>query len=692
MKKKVLLVFIMAMALACVLSISAFAAAYDENRTSIEYIDANGSSHTVPVVKIDGTTPEKVIEGIKLDTSRGHRNSLTALTAMQDDSAYVILADSTGALTAYPSWYIIDAMDDGVVAIFEISYGYLNSEDVVKQTKKEYSEGAIRYIEFPNGMVCARNNGVFGIKQNSTPYETNVTDIYFPSTVTKMESAFNSLPHLKNAYFMPENGITEIPSGTFSNSTVQYVQFENLTNLEKIDGFTRTDLQGDLDLSKTKLKTIKSGAFQYNDDLGKITLPDTVERIEGSAFEYCGSAYLASPYLPTSLTYVGSRFFAYNDNLNETYIFPEGVTQLDSEPFQDSSRPGGPSGKKLNLVFLGKVTGVVYLNGNGHQKHADEVTVYFAQNSLSEYNQNGFKIKPSGSSVTSIPNAIRAVFCNGTGACTNGVVTGVEYIYIRNTEGTSFTSDYVNDTEYGFDFENHTHYGARICTPATCGDNGFEGSNCIICDSRQGEIIPATGNHTYEDDFNCETAVSCDVCGDEVISAKIHTLDVKVTYDKGITAKGVKYSECTNEGCNHSTSEEAVAVIKFLGYSAKQRGDNICVGYAIDEEMLELYGKEFNIGIVVSVPKDEAGKSPLYIEEGNIKGVGKTIVAPVSLNHTAFNFKICNFTEEHYNTELVMCAYLVVDNEISYLCGGANGFGEYESATTITFNSKATEE
>jgi len=41
---------------------------------------------------------------------------------------------------------------------------------------------------------------------------------------------------------------------------------------------------------------------------------------------------------------------------------------------------------------------------------------------------------------------------------------------------------------------------------------------------------------------------------------------------------------------------------------------------------------------------------------------------------------------------MVMCAYAVINGEVSYLCASADGFGQYESASTITFNSKVTQE
>lgn len=686
MKKKIILIAIMVVALIFALSASAFAA-YEQDRETVTY-----KGQAVSVVRFD-VEISTVNNEIKADTSRGHTCSLGALTAMADDDSLCILKDSAGNLTAYPSWYIIDATGsgEGHAEIYEISYGYLNS--ISSETGKSYSDGAILYMEFPQGMSGVRNNGVFGMKTNGTPYETNVTDFYIPSSVTYItENAFNKMPKLENVFIEAGNTISKIGSGTFSNSTVKYVQFENLTEITSIDGFTACGITGDIDLSKcTKLKTISAGCFMNSKNVNKITLPNSVETIANEAFEYMGSAYLASPYLPTSLKSVGSRFFAYNDNLLDTYIFPEGVTALGSEPFQDSKVAGGPSGKELNLVFLGEVTGVVYLNGNGHQKHAEKVTVYFANNSLSDYNTNGFYIKPSGSSVTSVPGAIRVAFCEGTGAGTNGSVTGVEYIYITSTTGSTFTADMVNDATNGFDYDKHTHYGAVNVTAPTCGKNGFEGKLCIVCDNEIGTVLPATGLHTYDDDHNCTTAEVCTVCSQEVnIPNAEHQIKLVITYDNGYMQAGVRVASCENDGCEFCETTNPKALFTFLGYSKNQAGTQACVGYQIAyEEIAEFKSanqlESFEYGVVAGVKSLVPNAQPLVISENKVQAVklekGNVVKVDLDTKSALYqvDFRLVGF-EGNEDLEVLMCAYVYDGTELSYL---QNAQTSIVSAVTI---------
>lgn len=704
MKRKIFLTLLITLALISIFAFAISAEAYDETRTTIEYTDINGTTHTVPVVKSD-VEVSVVNEAIRSDTSRERKCDLSGLTNMADNSALCILKDTNGGLTAYPSWYIIDAIG---TAIYEISYGYLNS--LTATTGKSYTEGAIVYMEFPQGMSNVRSNGVFGMKTNGNPYETNVTDFHIPKTVESIDSnAFNSMPNLKNVFIEEGSPITAINGSTFSVSNVEYVQFENLTELTSIDGFSScknlksldlsncvnlTTIQSgtfsgctaleSLDLSKcVNLTTIKSSAFNGCTGLGPITLPDSLTSIGDDALSNLGNGYLTSSYLPASLEWIGKHFFAYNTNLLETYIFPVGVKALADEPFQDSKVAGGPSGKELNLVFLGEVTGIVYLNGNGHQKHAEKVTVYFAQNSCDQYNTNGFKIKPSSKSTTSVPDAIRAAFCKGTGAGTNGSVTGVEYVYITNVDGTSFTSDYVNHADYGFDFDNHKHFGARVSLAETCGKDGFEGVSCIVCDTQIGEIVPATGNHTTEDDGNCETEVICLVCQSVVIEAISHVLGEVYSYDKGYLETGTFKIGCTNKGCTHGETTEIPALAISKGFS-QEIGENtgaIVFGITFNREAIKAYEKYLNttidFGLIASSVQDE---SPLNSDASAKTGTIKNSFAEAT--YSIFQIKLIGIEEAQY-AQLFHCGgYFLVDGEISYVNNKSIG----STSTLVSYN------
>lgn len=665
MKRKVLLITLMVALFALALVLGTSASAYDKDRTTVEY---NGQS--VQVITSTKTASE-------VASVLGNNATMQAL--FKDDNALVVLADTNGNLFAFPTWYIIEPKDTNpsYVAISEVEYAFVNT----LVNGSTFARGAIRYIEFPHGMTEVRANSVFGGSDGM--YEVNVTEVHIPNTVSSIGSgAFENkarTSQLKYVYIEAGNKISKIPSGTFSSCTnLEYVQFENLTEITSLDGISNCNFTGEVDLSKcTKLVSISSGAFTDCSSLTKITLPNSLQTIGNNCFWNCPNAYLASEYLPSSLKSIGTQFFYKSKNFNNLLIFPEGFESLGNEAFQDMTVKGGATGNEFNLVFLGEMHSVVYLNGNGHQKHAEKVTVYFAKNSLSDYNKDGFYIKPSSSSVTSVPGAIRVAFCEGVGAGTNGNVTGIEYIYITNVNGSVFTSDYVNHADYGFDFDNHTHYGSADITPATCGKNGFKGTNCIICDKQIGTVLNATGEHKYEDDHDCTTAEYCTVCTQEIVQANdSHKSKVEITYENGYLSVGVRIETCENDGCEYCQVTNPRALFEFLGYAKDGAGTQMCVGYKIAYEEIEEYKSvnkltTFEYGLVAGINQYVPNAKPLQIVNGKVEKItptqGKVGITNLSgLNLTLVDFRINGF--ENYQTlEMLMCAYVYDGTSLSYL-------------------------
>ena len=68
-----------------------------------------------------------------------------------------------------------------------------------------------------------------------------------------------------------------------------------------------------------------------------------------------------------------------------------------------------------------------------------------------------------------------------------------------------------------YDINAHTaegvHYNDRVHQQGNCGYDETISNTCVIC-KLQSVVIgeKATGDHTYVDDFNCETALNCEVC------------------------------------------------------------------------------------------------------------------------------------------------------------------------------------
>jgi hypothetical protein len=122
-----------------------------------------------------------------------------------------------------------------------------------------------------------------------------------------------------------------------------------------------------------------------NNGLTAFKFPKDLEYIGDDAFIGNPNMVLESGILPSGLTYVGINFLGGCQMLPETIVFPEGVTTIPDEGFPQVTTPNKQG--NLNIVFLGKMTKVI-LDGSPYQDWAEQVNVYFAQNTISDFKGN----------------------------------------------------------------------------------------------------------------------------------------------------------------------------------------------------------------------------------------------------------------------------------------------------------------
>lgn len=679
MKKKILLTLTVIAILVCLFAISVNA----ENRTSISYTDIDGVTHNVPIVKYEDATAEVVASKLG--------NNATMQSLFIDNGAYAILKAKDGSLTAYPSWYIIEPSGSSAdyVAISEIEYGYLNAV-----SGKNYNRGAILYIEFPEGMTHLRGNSVFG--GNNAMYEVNVTEIVLPSTVIAAQNnCFGAAPSLKKVFIKENSQMTTISGGSFTGcENLTYIQFENLSQLESIDGILNCNLTGKIDLSKnTKLKSLPANFLLNCSNVTEIALPDSIETIGNNAFDGCTNIRFSSPYLPKNLVSIGTHFMKGCKNINETLIFPEGFTTITDEGFTNASIADAENGT-LNLVFLGEPTKLI-LDGSSYTGWAKYVNVYFAKYTISDFKGNvyafsdidtgtlGGKTSQSGklefdvasaspSSTTQVlENHMRFFFCGENGK--------VQASYMLTNAGTDITAD-----RGIFVIDGHTHFGNSVIIESTCGKDGSETVSCIICDSDIVTVLEATNNHNYVDGI-------CDICGKSLCpNGGDHNIKLMAIFDNGFLNGGKIVSKCQNEGCTYEEKEaDLEPIFVFKGYSAKINGDKMTASYLVNNVSLNAYEeinqKSISFGIVASAA--QASESyPISVVNGELKAKNNVVMAQVNKSFCGFDFILSGFTIEYYTKALVMCAYVYDDGKVSYLCFNNGVAGQYESAYSVSFS------
>jgi hypothetical protein len=239
----------------------------------------------------------------------------------------------------------------------------------------------------------------------------------------------------------------------------------------------------------------------------------------------------------------------------------------------------------------------------------------------------------------------------------------------------------------------NVHYNDRVYQQGNCGYDEKTTNTCVIC-KLQSVVVgeKATGDHTYEDDFNCETALACEVCLKTLKEALAHDIKTTILYEKGYTAEGLKTVACQNEGCSHSEGEKkADALFTCLGYSAPEDGrGGIAVGYTINNEAIREYekatGKALKYG-AFAVLKDKLGTDDLFNAKGEV--VNGAISAEISgNNYAAVELKITGFTDDYKDTKLAMGVYVAVTDgettEYSYLQSGTPN--ENEKYSFISYN------
>ena len=622
----------------------------------------------------------------ELATSLNNKSLITKQSKILDENSVVILQDSEGNLSAYPSYYAFELSGQGgdsYVAVSEINYSFINK--MLGETRFPSRKAAIVYVEFPHGLTSLRGNSVFG-SQNGIGYESLLKEMHVPNTVVTIESNSFKNSSVEKVYFEEGNTISAIVGGAFTNSTkLSFFEFDKLKNLKTINGLSNTKLKV-VNLLNCPLEEVQQGAFDST-PIEELFLPDTVKKIDNTAFcksritsfkfpknlEYFGDNVfsgatrftLESGILPKNLTHIGSYFLA-NTILPELIVFPSGITKLPNEAFGKAytQSPDGKTGD-LVLVFLGKMT---YFDpdGNDYRTWANSVTVYFAQNTLSEVNANvySFTDKVSGalgSSVSqsgtltldvsnSAPNStsavssqfIQLIFCGNYGS--------VEQSYIIKNDGSAITED-----RGLFDMSAHTCYAfsnnENDCTADKI---------CIVCD-----INKANASHSF-----IETVVFPD-----------------------LISKGTKSQSCTNEGCLVSVDGiELDPIIVCLGYSVSEFGvPSIIQGFIVNEASLYEYtsvGNSFEYGLIAGV-LSLATNSPLEYKDGNValKENTKAVVVPSSLiKASVFQIKITNLAEEHFNTELILCMYIVNNGAIEYVSSGIQS--AIAPSTTLSANAE----
>ena len=676
--KKILLISVMIAMLICLFAVSVGAEAITYNGQEIELVNNLGDPSWYT-----GTTSSTI----------------------RDKDSIVILKDTEGEMTAYPSYYVFRYLiDNSGVRIAWASDKGVDYSFINEKNSKNYTSGSMYYVELPYGLTTCTAYNVWG-KGKAEP---NVVEFVIPDSVTSI--SYNAFAEINNCKKITlSKNLTIIDEWSFYNSKdLETVVFPENCAIKTIakGSFSGCSKLSSVNLENCqRLETLGESSFNSCTAIDKLYLPNSIKTIGMQALYNLGEIELASNYLPTSLTYIGQYFLSDCQLKNDVLYFPTGFTSFSSRYcFIGTFAPK----TSLTLVFLGKMTSVnlsdSYLTNYINNGTKQPIKLVFAQNQFSDISgavvelvdfngQNGFITKYADGSApyTNQAGTLTVTFdnmstWNGThlGNDTNGntvyladsatemIFCGGDTVEISYTVRLNHTDKSwyrFHTTAEVYDINAHkqsgVHYNNFVYQAGNCGYDEVSTNTCVICNEVSRVVLtPATGLHTSTDDFNCETALLCDVCQMTLKEALTHSVNTFIEYSNGYTNAGIKTVTCKNENCIAcNTSEATNALFSCIGYSVPEKGgDGIAIGYTVNNEAIIEYttatGKILKYG-VFAVLQEKLGTNDIFDEKG--KASNGVINAEIdSYQYVSFELRIVGFTDKYKDTKIAIGAYTAV--------------------------------
>ena len=278
---------------------------------------------------------------------------------------------------------------------------------------------------------------------------------------------------------------------------------------------------------------------------------------------------------------------------------------------------------------------------------------------------------------------------NASTSTIQGYYTTAEYsVIFKNSDGAVINAYMLNN---GGNIVKAYDGSAEVTVPESQSGWTTKLNYCLTVTpsiDKQGTYYVAV-SHSVVDDYNCETALACQICAQTFEEAKEHILNNEWGYKNSYLNNGYYSSACTNEGCTHKTTEELPALFICLGYSAQSYGNGgILVGFGVNNKAISEYaditGDEFKFGMF-------AGRDVKLGENDAVNVNGEALTGIASVDYTARGFDIVEFkvvgfaTDEHKDANLALGIYVIDGETVSYV--QASKPNEGEKYSYVSYNS-----
>jgi len=520
---------------------------------------------------------------------------------------------------------------------------------------------------------------------------------------------------------------TMIRSGDYRSSYCIVVDFTQCVNLRAIiqcfNGQVRSyvreirmptitpvyDEQGKL----TNPLTFSTFAVQSCSLLTSFYFPATTVSIDNNAFQNCSG--LTGLNIPDEVTTIGNDTFYGCSGL--TYLnFGENskLTSIGAAAFSGCSKIEGVYLPDC-LESFGTNTGSGRGSFNGCSKiwfknYANETTkpdVYYFPSSLTgEILGEQFKNCKVINSVLVFPSGVTGVSSNyafnGTGSNTIVFMGDVSALSTNNWSTTKIIFANPADTQAS-DIATYTNTKTTVfcasetdaskhlesprnseITPATCYSNkaGIVRCFCNLELSRGEYEGTMLTTHNYVDDFDCTTCNYCENYGEGkcdkflVADADAHNEEHDVIFANGFTSAGVHNTYCSNATCKALTViEDLDAMFTHEGYSFKAGAlGGIDTRFKINSYAMKLYEQYegvLHFGIVIA-NASHFENVDVFIENGELTSTNSQgsksgiIVEMTSREYDYFNCYLDGFdfnNEKHTALGLIIAGYVYGEDE-----------------------------
>lgn len=450
-----------------------------------------------------------------------------------------------------------------------------------------------------------------------------------------------------------------INNQVFRETTIKELVLQG-ANREKIDfySFQACNQLEKITIESRNLKTISNDVFSGSGAVKEIYIDlSKCTSISTSAFEMGNKGYdqgntqtqwynLEGKKIVdlSSMKTIGNRAFASSNLGSAEIVWPIALDSISDQAF-----------RRCNINTM------IYLNAS----EGKTITAPFWC-----FNGNAPTLIVYGEGVTTVNNVFEA-------QCT------AIFLADSITFGNDAKFDKAGSTLYCKSSVDSSKYSNGTVINFTSGTVDYFGGCGLIAEltTAGGDVVldKTTHNFTLVDYDNTYCPINtmgnyrCSKCEDEKQVANEGTNPVKdghaydtvksIVYADGFLKAGVKTTVCK---CTLEKAENVNAIFVFNGYSTKENGTAICVGYTINNNELKDYNSvntPLTFGAVASIEAENV----LSVDNGTVKGGEKTVVAPISSEYASFDFIISGFSAEQNQLALVMCAYVYDGKEIVYL-------------------------